>query len=282
MTTFVHYDSVTGVIFQVAEGEPYALAGYATAIVTNLTYAQITAGAYEVDLVSVEGDTPFDTCEVVAATPGDTPSDFAARSASSKTIASSGSMSIVVQEGLLYANNMRVRMAAHSAPSNYMEGKIVSYSGSTLQFTVEFAAGEGTFDYWDVDLPGTVDANGWHYWEAGASSGPVMTPSAGSLESIELVKCIYKVQGDVCFYNFYGGIVDNGTGSGRLSVTLPIGSVVPFEWIINGLFTTGWVGAMGAIIGRVEASTMDLWKYDGSYPGANGRQFSISGSYRFR
>lgn len=92
---------------------------------------------------------------------GATGPGYQATSSTSNAIASSGSKSFTVQSGLAYAAGARARAADTSAPStNYMEGVVTSYSGTTLIFTADYSVGSGTFTSWTINLSGDRGATG--------------------------------------------------------------------------------------------------------------------------
>lgn len=53
-----------------------------------------------------------------------------------------------IPAGLPFVVGDRVRVEAESAPENYIEGVVLTYSGTTLTLTVETQEGSGTFDAW--------------------------------------------------------------------------------------------------------------------------------------
>lgn len=112
---------------------------------------------------------------------GATGPGYLATSTTSNTIASSGSKSFTTQSGLAYVAGTRVRAADSAAPStNYMEGVVTSYSGTTLIFTADRSAGSGTLTGWNLGVAGDVGATG-----ATGATGPSGalgvsgTPTAG-------------------------------------------------------------------------------------------------------
>lgn len=86
---------------------------------------------------------------------------YAATSTSSQTIGNSGTKTFTVQSGLAYTAGARVRAADASNPStNWMEGVVSSYSGTTLVFTADKSAGSGTLTNWTINLAGQPGADG--------------------------------------------------------------------------------------------------------------------------
>lgn len=82
---------------------------------------------------------------------------YAATSSSSNTI-SVGSKTFTTQTGLAYLPNMRIRVA--NSATNYVEGVVTSYSGSTLVMNVDRIVGTGTFTSWNIGVAGDVGAAG--------------------------------------------------------------------------------------------------------------------------
>lgn len=114
---------------------------------------------------------------------GATGPGYLATSTTSNTIASSGSKSFTTQSGLAYVAGTRVRAADSADPStNYMEGVVTSYSGTTLIFTADRSTGSGTLTGWNLGVAGDVGATG-----ATGATGPSGalgvsgTPTAGML-----------------------------------------------------------------------------------------------------
>lgn len=102
-----------------------------------------------IDLTSIQGPAGAQGAQ------GNTGPGYAATSTSSVAIASSGSKTFTTQAGLAYAAGIRVRVADTSAPStNYMEGVVTSYSGTTLIFTADLSAGSGTISSWTINAAG--------------------------------------------------------------------------------------------------------------------------------
>jgi signal peptidase I len=69
-----------------------------------------------------------------------------------------GAKAFDTQAGLAYLPNVRVRVADSS--SNYMEGVVASYTGTTLTVTVDRVVGSGTFASWNIGVAGDVGAQG--------------------------------------------------------------------------------------------------------------------------
>ncbi len=103
-------------------------------------------------LLAAKGDTGStgSTGSTGATGPG-----YAATSTTSVAIGT-GSKSVTTQAGLAYVANLRVRIANDA--SNYMEGTVTSYSGTSLVVSVDRIVGSGTFASWTIGLAGDVGA----------------------------------------------------------------------------------------------------------------------------
>lgn len=86
---------------------------------------------------------------------GNTGPGYYATSTSSNSIGSSGTKTFTTQAGLAYTVGTRIRAADASNPStNYMDGVVSSYSGTTLAFTADYSAGSGTLTNWTLQVAG--------------------------------------------------------------------------------------------------------------------------------
>ncbi len=103
---------------------------------------------------------------------GATGPGFAATSASSVTIASSGSKAFTTQAGLAYSPGARVRVSDVANPTTkWMEGVVTAYSGTTLTFTADKSGGSGTLTSWNINIAGQPGATG----ASGAGSGDLVS-----------------------------------------------------------------------------------------------------------
>ncbi|MES2622472.1 MAG: hypothetical protein V4615_16595, partial [Bacteroidota bacterium] len=82
---------------------------------------------------------------------------YLATSITQLTIAG-GSKTVTTQPGLAYLPNDRARIAA--TPSDYMEGVVTVYLGTTLTVNVDRIIGGGTFSNWNIGIAGDVGATG--------------------------------------------------------------------------------------------------------------------------
>src|SRR5579862_3813931 len=82
---------------------------------------------------------------------------YLATSTSTLTLAL-GNQTIATQGGLAYLPNDRARVSF--GPTNYMEGPVFSYAGTTLVVTVDRFVGGGTYSVWNIGIAGDVGATG--------------------------------------------------------------------------------------------------------------------------
>lgn len=80
---------------------------------------------------------------------------YTATSTTSLAIAT-GSKTFTTQSGLPYVAGDRVRATYTFDPSQFMEGAVTSYSGTTLVVNVDTIGTTGTIASWDINLAGSV------------------------------------------------------------------------------------------------------------------------------
>ena len=110
-----------------------------------------------IGLTGPQGATGPQGIQGIAGTNGINGSGYAATSTSAISIGL-GSKTIITQVGLAYLPNTRVRIA--NSATNYVEGIISSYTGSTLIVNVDRIVGSGTYTSWTIGIAGDVGATG--------------------------------------------------------------------------------------------------------------------------
>lgn len=113
-------------------------------------------------------------------------------------------------------------------------------------------------------------AKPWSTWS------PTITATSGSLTTVTVNQARYRQLGN--YVNFYlrFTIVTNGTGAGALNFTTPPGFSNIRAAIIFGRNESSLVMLQG--IGA--ASSFNVVNFNGTYPGADSRSFSLRGQYR--
>lgn len=96
---------------------------------------------------------------------------YAGTSTSSVTLAE-GPIAWQTQAGLAYSVGARVRVSASASPTNWAEGIVTGYSGTTLSVNVDLINGAGAFSAWNINLAGARGAVGIDWrdeWDGGSS-----------------------------------------------------------------------------------------------------------------
>jgi hypothetical protein len=88
---------------------------------------------------------------------GPTGASFATTSTTSLAIGT-GSMAFTTQAGLAYTVGARVRAVSTANTTNWMEGPVSAYSGTTLTIAVDKVNGSGTIASWNINLTGEPGA----------------------------------------------------------------------------------------------------------------------------
>ena len=140
-----------GALVEVASA---AAGAAATVSVGNVTVDEGTAAA----VVTNVGTTSAAVLDFEFTLPA--PSEYGGTSTTLRTIAASGSQTVTTQAGLAYVVGSRVRLASSASPTNFMEGIVTAYSGTSLTFTSDLAGGSGTFASWNLSLAGNIGATG--------------------------------------------------------------------------------------------------------------------------
>lgn len=92
-------------------------------------------------------------------TTGATGAGYYATSTTSLAIGT-GSKAFTTQSGLAYSAGARVRASSAANTSNWMEGLVTSYSGTTLAVNVTHTNGSGTLADWNLNVAGEVGEDG--------------------------------------------------------------------------------------------------------------------------
>lgn len=106
---------------------------------------------------------------------------------------------------------------------------------------------------------------------------PTVTAQTGTITTLGVVTGAYTKVGRKVTCNINIQITTNGTGAGWLIVSLPFASssaqqgFVGHGWQGSGFQVAGFSGAGG--------STVNIYKYDGTYPGASGQFVGLSIEY---
>lgn len=97
---------------------------------------------------------------------------FAATSTTSLLIGT-GSKVFTTQAGLPYTAGHRARASSAALVTNFMDGQVTSYTGTTLTINVTKIGGSGTFADWNINLSGEPGIDG-------AGTGDVVGPASAT------------------------------------------------------------------------------------------------------
>ena len=139
--------------------------------------------------------------------PGANGAGYGGTSASSLTIAASGSINAIITANLAYTAGARVRFTSTGSGA-WMEGVVTSYTqgSGALVFTADKSSGSGSHTDWDVNLAGQPGTNGTDAPQWTITSGD---PSGGA-------------DGDFWLDNASGRLYEKVTGSWTVKVTLVV------------------------------------------------------------
>jgi hypothetical protein len=90
---------------------------------------------------------------------GATGPGYQATSATSLTIGT-GAKVFTTQAGLAYTVGARARAASNATPTNWMEGLVTAYSGTSLTVNVDLTNGSGSAADWNINLSGQQGTTG--------------------------------------------------------------------------------------------------------------------------
>jgi hypothetical protein len=125
-----------------------------------------------------------------------------------------GSTTFTTQSGLALNTASRVRTASHAGNTNYMEGAVTSYSGTTLVVLVDAVGGSGTKNDWDISIVGQPGANG-------VGSGTVTSITlAGTSNQITVTGTCTVTSTGTCTFSLPSGLQIPGTIN-KLTLTQP-------------------------------------------------------------
>ena len=103
---------------------------------------------------------------------GTTGAGYTATSTTSVTMGTGGK-TFTTQSGLAYLANARVRIS--NTATNYLEGSVSSYSGTSLVVNIDYVAGSGTYASWNISIAGNIGSAG----ATGATGAAGTNGSAG-------------------------------------------------------------------------------------------------------
>lgn len=134
-----------------------------------------------------------------------------------------------------FSVGQRVRIAYTVTPTNYVEGIITSFSGTTLVMTSDAFGGSGTYTSWNIDAAGNVGATGATGPTGAAGTGPTGPTGAGTTgptgptgpigigSAISVSDEGTLLTSSVSSFNFVGAGVTASSVLSAVTVTIPGG-----------------------------------------------------------
>lgn len=104
---------------------------------------------------------------------------YATTSTTSNTIGT-GAKTFTIAAGLAYLPGTRARFASAAGVSNFMEGVVTSYSGTTIAVWVDKIGGSGTRADWNVSVAGQPGIDGLGAGTVNSALGGIELASAGA------------------------------------------------------------------------------------------------------
>jgi hypothetical protein len=110
---------------------------------------------------------------------------------------------------------------------------------------------------------------------AWSTSAPVPTAQSGAFTTAS-ASVRYRKMGKTVYLSCTVTITTNGTAAGSVSVTLPVQPKAGIQQCIPGRATSV---SGKALIANMSGTTMNIFNYDNTYPGANGETLVMTGVY---
>jgi hypothetical protein len=177
---------------------------------------------------------------------------YAASSTTSLAIGT-GSKAFTTAAGLAYSAGARVRTSSAADPTNFMEGVVASYSGTTLTVTVDLIGGTGTHTDWNINL--AFGTNGAGYYATSATSFAIGGGSDAFTTQAGLAYTAgarVRASSAANPANYMEGVVTAYSGT-TLTVTIDHvgGSGTHTDWNLNLAGDVGATGADGINLGTI-------------------------------
>lgn len=143
-----------------------------------------------------------------------------ATSVTSLSITSGASRTFTTQSGKQFSAGVRVRASSAAAPAtNYMEGVVTSYSGTSLIVTMDNSGGSGTYADWNISIAGDKGATGAAGAGATWTSLGTLTTTSGATQTFSSISGAYQ-----SLMVKIDGVSSTGTDSLQMKFSLNNGS----------------------------------------------------------
>lgn len=203
-----------------------------------------------------------------------------------------GSKSLTVESGKGYVAGQVVMLASTASPSDYMAGRVTSYSigSGALVVNVTSTGGSGTVAAWTVSVSAGFAEGGYPVSIVVLTSGTSWTCPAGVTKAVITVVGGCGGGGGLCTtYGYTGGA---GGGGGAARSVIPLSSGTSYSYVIgaggtagtNGTYpiagnaggTSTW-GTLSATGGRGGEASTSPFNLGGAGGSASGGQLNVAG-----
>lgn len=171
-----------------------------------------------------------------------------------------GALSVSASKTTVIANS--------SGASQFPSIELGAASDTTL---TRSAAGRLAVEGINVLMPADF---AWTSWT------PTVTSTGGTITTVGTTAAFYMQIGKIVFVRFNVAITTNGTGSGKVRVTLPSGPGNVANFNVGPGKDVGLTGKALSVTFTNAQQYCDIDFYDGTYPGADGCNLFGSGFYR--
>lgn len=124
--------------------------------------------------------------------------------------------------------------------------------------------------------PANLAAGTGSTWAWITAAAPTITAASGTITTSSAT-CKYIQVGKTVFFRQNITITTNGTGAGAVVSTLPITAATSGIYVASGRATSVSGKQLQAYAGAT--TTINIYNYDGTYPGAGGELLIINGFY---
>jgi len=175
-------------------------------------------------------------------------------------LVAAGPVVFSTQLGLAYVIGTRIRATSNGSPSNWIEGLVTGYSGSSLSVTIDKTHGSGTFNDWNLNVAGEPGVDGAGYRATSTTNlliGLGSTTFGTQSGLAYLVGALVRASSDANPANYMEGYVTAYTGTNlTVNVIRTGGSGTFADWSIS---LVGAPGAGGTDYSYSEVDTGIKW-----------------------
>ena len=176
---------------------------------------------------------------------------YGGTSTTSVTISLVGNKTLTTQAGLAYLPGARIRISSIGSPGNWLEGIVVDYTGTTLEFEPDLGSGSGSYDDWTINIAGERGTAGQDAPEYGGTSTTSNTFGVGTKTFTTQAGLAWvagsriRVISDASL-DFMEGVVTSYSGTSlEVAVEFETGSGTHTDWTFSLIGEPGQNGLQG-------------------------------------